>query len=67
MENDLNKRPDLKDFSFEYNEIMKNSENSVVIENQWVREGDYFQKLSLYDESYIPVKTLGSTTLLHNF
>lgn len=66
MENDLNKKSELKDFTSEYNEIIKNSENTVVVKTQWEKEGDFFQKLSMYDNSYVPVKTLGSTTLINN-
>lgn len=65
MENDSNKKPELKDFTSEYNEIIKNSEKTVVVETQWEKDGDFFQKLSMYDNSYIPVKTLGSTTLIN--
>lgn len=66
MENDLNKKPELKDFTSEYNEIIKSSEKTVVVETQWEKDGDFFQKLSMYDNSYIPVKALGSTTLINN-
>ena len=31
---------------------------TVVVETQWEKDGDFFQKLSMYDNSYIPVKTL---------
>lgn len=65
MENDSNKKPELKDFTSEYNEIIKSSEKTVVVETQWEKDGDFFQKLSMYDNSYIPVKTLGSTTLIN--
>lgn len=67
MKNDLNNKPELKDFTSEYNEIIKNSEKTVVVETQWENDGDFFQKLSMYDHSYIPVETLGSTTLITNF
>lgn len=66
MKNDLNKKPELKDFTSEYNEIIKSSEKTVVVEIQWEKNGDFFQKISMYDNSYIPVKTLGSTTLINN-
>ena len=66
MENDLNTKPELKDFTTEYNEIIKSSEKTVVVETQWEKDGDFFQKISMYDNSYVPVKTLGSTTLITN-
>lgn len=57
---------DEKGFMVEYEKIMKSSKKSVVIETQWAKEGDYFQKLSMYDESYITVNTtLGGTTLIN--
>jgi len=58
MENDSNKKPELKDFTSEYIEIIKSHEKTVVVETQWEKDGDFFQKLSMYDNSYIPVKTL---------
>lgn len=67
MENRSIVKPELKDFTNEYIEIIKCTENSVIIQTQWEKEGDVFQKLSIYDNSYIPVKTLGSTTLINNF
>ncbi len=51
-------------FISEYEMIVKPSENSVVIETEWIKKGDYFQKLSLYDNSYRPVQSLGNTTLI---
>lgn len=47
----------------DYNEIMKTSENSVVIETEWSQTGDFFEKFSLY-ENYSPVETSGSSTLI---
>ncbi len=64
MENGSENKPEVKDFTTEYNEIISSSEKSVVIETQWEKDGDFFQKLSMYDNSYVPVKTLGSTTLI---
>ena len=37
---------------------------SVVIETQWTKGGDFFQKLSMYDNSYVQIETLGSTILI---
>jgi|APGre2960657373_1045057.scaffolds.fasta_scaffold94912_2 hypothetical protein len=67
MEKRSIEKPELKDFTNEYIEIINYTENSVIIETQWEKEGDVFQKLSIYDNSYIPVKTLGSTTLINIF
>jgi len=66
MGDDSKNKEELKDidFTIEYNEIINSSDKSVVIETQWKKDGDYFQKLSMYDNSYVPVKTLGSTTLI---
>lgn len=48
-------------FSDDYNDIMKASEKTVIVDTQWSEKGDYFEKFSLYDD-YTPVKTSGSTT-----
>lgn len=63
MDNEPKNKIEHKDFVTEYNEIIQVSDNSVVVTTQWQKEGDYFIKLSMYDDSYVPVKTLGSTTL----
>jgi hypothetical protein len=65
MENDSTKKPELKDFTSDYNEIIRSSENSVVVKTQWEKDGDHFQKLSMYDDTYLPVITLGGTTLIN--
>ena len=51
-------------FISDYEMIVNSSENSVVIKTEWTREGDNFQKLSIYDNSYSNIKTLGYTTLI---
>ncbi len=68
MKNDSKNKQvvEVKDFTLEYNEIINTSEKTVVVETQWERDGDFFQKISMYDDSYIPVKALGSTTLIYN-
>lgn len=53
-------------FIKEYNEIITSSETSVVIVSEWVKNGDYFQKLSMYDDNYTPIPTLGETTLINS-
>jgi len=53
-----------QDFISEYNDLFRDSYNSVVIRTEWTRKGDFFQKLSMYDDSYSPVRTLGNTTLI---
>ena len=61
MENNLK---NINDYTEEYNDIMDNPDKSVIVKTEWTKEGDYFQKLSMYDDSYQPVKTLGNTTLI---
>jgi len=51
------------DFEKEYNNIMKDSFISTSTQKQWVKEGDFFVRLSLYN-NLSPVKTSGSTSLL---
>jgi hypothetical protein len=53
-----------QDFTKEYLEIIDSSKTSVVIESEWSKEGDYFQKLSMYDNNYTLIPTLGGTTLI---
>ena len=55
---------DKQDFTKEYNEIIDSSKTSVVVESEWSKDGDYFQKLSMYDNNYTPMPTLGETTLI---
>jgi len=54
----------IEEFISDYETIVNSSENSVVIKTEWTKEGDNFQKLSMYDNSYSSVKTFGSTTLI---
>ncbi len=54
------------EFIQEYEQIM-HSINTVTIQTEWTKDGDYFQKLSMYDERYTPVISLGSTTLIKGF
>lgn len=49
-------------FTQEYEKIMKTSEKTVIVDTQWSSKGDYFKKVSMY-ENYTPVKTTGNTTL----
>jgi hypothetical protein len=49
----------------EYHSIFENDSNSVVIKSEWEKNGDFFQKFSMYDLSYNPVETLGNTTLIN--
>jgi hypothetical protein len=49
----------------EYNKIVNSSKTSVVIESEWTKEGDNFQKLTMYDNNYTSVPTLGETTLIN--
>ena len=59
------KSTDKQDFTKEYNEIIGSSKTAVVVKSEWSKEGDYFQKLSMYDNNYIPIPTLGETTLIN--
>jgi len=54
------------EFIQEYERIM-HTINTVTIQTEWTKDGDYFQKLSMYDDRYTPVITLGSTTLIKGF
>ncbi len=63
MTESKNKRKN-ETFVSDYKKIVKNSENSVIVETEWTKKGDYFKKLSMYDNSYAPVQSLGNTTLI---
>ncbi len=67
MGNDVkNMRPTkMHDLTKEYYEIIDSSKTSVIIESEWLKEGDFFQKLSMYDNNYTPIPTLGGTTLIN--
>lgn len=54
-----------QDFLKEYNKIVNSSNNSVIIEFEWSKSGDNFQKLTLYDNNYTSIPTLGETTLIN--
>lgn len=51
-------------FNMEYNEIFESMKTGQIVKTEWVQEGDYFTKFSMYDSSYAPVPTLDSTTLI---
>lgn len=53
-----------QDFTLDYQGIFSSSENAVVVKTEWTRNGDYFEKLSLYDNSYSTILTFGNTTLI---
>ena len=53
-----------QDYISDYTSLIGNSLNSVIVKTEWEKEGDFFNKFSMYDESYTPIKTLGSTTLI---
>lgn len=48
-----------------YTHIVNASKNSVVIEQEWKDEGDNFKKLTVYDNNYTSIPTLGETTLIN--
>lgn len=54
-----------QDFEKEYNKIITSSKTSVVIESEWTKSGDNFQKLTMYDNNYTSIPTLGETTLIN--
>ncbi len=59
------KKTEKQDFLKEYNKIVNSSKTSVVIESEWTKSGDNFQKLTMYDNNYISIPTLGETTLIN--
>ncbi len=60
---EIPEQPYNQDFIAEYEKIINTSSiNSVIVKTEWNRRGDFFQKLSLYDNSYAPIITFGGTT-----
>jgi hypothetical protein len=59
------KKAENHDFVNEYYKIINSSKTSVVIVSEWTKAGDNFQKLTMYDNSYTPIPTLGETTLIN--
>lgn len=59
-----NKSKEQKSDSYiaEHNRIINSSNQGVVVHTEWNRKGDVIKKFSMYDESYVPIKTLGNTT-----
>lgn len=51
----------------EYKKIINSSNNSVIIKAEWISIGDNFQKLTMYDNNYTSIPTLGETTLIKSF
>ncbi|MCH7402837.1 hypothetical protein ACFOUP_17075 [Belliella kenyensis] len=56
-----------QNFEDDYKMIVESSKNSVVVESEWTKDGDFFQKLTMYDDNYVPIPTLGETTLIKDF
>ena len=50
----------------EYNSLFVFYDQSVDVKKQWLKSGDFFQKVTMYDESYVEVGSLGSTTLINS-
>ncbi|HEX4887517.1 MAG TPA: hypothetical protein VFV37_05660 [Luteibaculaceae bacterium] len=58
------KNTDNQNFEKEYSRIVSPSKTSVVLEFEWVKPGDHFQKLTIYDSTYTTIPALGETTLI---
>lgn len=54
---------ELDDFSTDHSEIINSFEKPIMPETQWKKQGDFFQKLSMYDHSYISIESSGSSSL----
>lgn len=58
------KKNNKKSLIDDYNSIMNLGNKTVLVKTEWVKEGDYFQKLSLYNHNYVSIPSLGNTTLI---
>lgn len=36
-----------------YNDIMNNFQDNPIFNNEWKKKGDYYEKVSIYDETQI--------------
>lgn len=48
----------------DYNQLFNTPIVPIISQKQWLNVGDFFNKFSLYDNSYIPIGTLEGTTLI---
>ena len=62
------KREIKKNISFEkeYDSLFRHirTKNALSTDNEWKREGDFFEKFSMYDQKH-HTHTSGNTTLIH--
>lgn len=56
-------KSEYQNFVNDYNKIVNSSKTSVVVESEWTKSGDSFHKLTMYDNNYASIPTLGETTL----
>lgn len=54
-----------QNFIKDYNAIVRSSDTSVVVKSEWAKEGDCFKILTIYDNNYTFIPTLGETTLIN--
>ena len=48
----------------EYEIVVNKNDFSVIVKPEWNMQGDYFKKLSMYNENFQPISGLGNTTLI---
>lgn len=67
MKNKANKlkKSGNQNFVKEHHKIVNSSKTSVIVETEWTKSGDNFQKLTMYDNNYTLIPTLGETTLIN--
>ena len=63
MKSHKQQHPAQKQINKEHDEILKMTSPTFIIQKEWIKNGDFFKKLSVYDD-YSPIKTSGGTTLL---
>ncbi len=52
------------EFTEDYFKIVNPNQDTVVVFSEWQKEGDFFKKLTAYDESYETIPSIGGTTLI---
>jgi hypothetical protein len=61
--NKINHPPE-QEVDIAYYEIVNSFETRLTQTTEWQKDGDYFRKFTLYDDNYVPVPSLGGTTLI---
>lgn len=48
----------------DYDIVVNRKDFNFIVKPEWNMQGDYFKKLSIYNENFQPISGLGNTTLI---